>query len=70
MVSLIRGQPNQLPMSYVKKQLVPSWTGISARIAQAKETARQATGTANLTALERAFYNRLVELNQHPSQHV
>ena len=55
-------------MTYVKKQLVPSWTGISAKIAKAKETAKTATGTANLSPLELAFYNRLVELNQHPSQ--
>ena len=39
-------------------------------IAQAKITASQATGTANLSPLELAFYNRLVELNQHPTQHV
>ena len=49
---------------------VPSHAGIAARIAKAKETAKAATGTANLTPLELAFYNRLVELNQHPSQHV
>ena len=53
-----------------QKQAVPSMSGISARIAKAKETAKAATGTANLTPLELAFYNRLVELNQHPSQHV
>jgi len=53
-----------------RKQAVPSMSGISARIAQAKQTARQATGTANLSPLELAFYNRLVELNQHPTQHV
>jgi len=52
------------------KQAVPSMSGISTRIAQAKQTARQATGTANLSPLELAFYNRLVELNQHPTQHV
>ena len=55
-------------MTYVKKQLVPSWTGISGRIAKAKQTAKQATGTSGLTPLELAFYNRLVELNQHPTQ--
>ena len=49
---------------------VPSWTGISNRIARARETAKAATGTANLSPLELAFYNRLVELNQHPTQHV
>ena len=46
---------------------VPSHAGIASRIAKARETARQATGTANLTALEKAFYVRLVELNQHPN---
>ena len=48
---------------------VPSHAGIAARIAAARETTKAASGTANLTALEKAFYNRLVELNQHPTQH-
>ena len=53
-------------MTTPQKQLVPSWTGISAKIAKAKETAKAATGTSGLSPLELAFYNRLVELNQHP----
>ncbi len=55
-------------MTEPRKQAVPSMSGISARIAKAKETAKAASGTANLTPLELAFYNRLVELNQHPTQ--
>ena len=49
-------------MTYVKKQLVPSIQGIMERIAKAKAIGFAATSPEGLSALERAFYFRKLEL--------
>tara|TARA_Y100000592_G_C5293244_1_gene231861 strand:- start:4 stop:159 length:156 start_codon:yes stop_codon:yes gene_type:complete len=47
---------------YKKKQAVPSIQGILARIAHAKVVGFNATSPEGLTALQRAFYVRKLEL--------
>ena len=47
-----------------KKQAVPSMQGIMERIAKAKAIGFTATSPQGLTALERGFYFRKLELEQ------